>query len=79
MVRVNLMPRGARACLPGVTDSYPGPGHAGGYRARAGEGTPVFDMHERNLGYNLTSMALHSVELRLIEVKGLERCTGPSC
>ena len=43
-----------------------------------GQGRQVFDVHERNLGYNLTSMALHSGELRLIEVKGLGRRTGPS-
>ena len=31
--------------------------------------------HERSLGYDLTSMELHSGELCLIEVKGLGRRT----
>ena len=44
-----------------------------------GKGLQVFDVHERNLGYDLISMELHSGELPLTEVKGLERCTGPSC
>jgi hypothetical protein len=45
---------------------------------KRGQGRQVFDVHERNLGYDFTSMALHSGELRLIEVKGLGRRTGPS-
>jgi hypothetical protein len=44
-----------------------------------GQGRQVCDVHERNLGHDLTSMDLHSGELRLIEVKGLGRRTGPSC
>jgi superfamily II DNA or RNA helicase len=35
------------------------------------QGRQVFDVHERNLGYDLTSLDLQSGELRLIEVKGL--------
>ncbi len=34
-------------------------------------GRQVFDVHEKNLGYDLTSLDLSSGELRLIEVKGL--------
>ncbi len=34
-------------------------------------GRQVFDVHEKNLGYDLTSLDLASGELRLIEVKGL--------
>lgn len=34
-------------------------------------GRQVFDVHEQNLGYDLTSLDLHSGELRLIEVKGV--------
>jgi superfamily II DNA or RNA helicase len=40
------------------------------------QGRQVFDVHERNLGYDLTSLDLHSGELRLIEVKGLGAATG---
>jgi hypothetical protein len=36
----------------------------------------VYDVHERNLGYDLTSVDLRSGELRLIEVKGLSGATG---
>ena len=39
------------------------------------QGREVFDVHEKNLGYDLTSLDLSSGELRLIEVKGLG---GPS-
>ena len=39
-------------------------------------GRQVYDVHERNLGYDLTSVDLHSGELRLIEVKGLSGATG---
>ena len=35
------------------------------------QGRQVFDVHEKNLGYDVTSMDLNSGELRLIEVKGL--------
>jgi hypothetical protein len=41
------------------------------------KGLQVFDGHERNRGYDLTSMELHSGELRLIEVKGLGRHADP--
>ncbi len=35
------------------------------------QGRQVYDVHEKNLGYDLTSLDLDSGELRLIEVKGL--------
>ncbi len=38
-------------------------------------GCQVEDVHERNLGYDITSLDLNSGELRLIEIKGLG---GPS-
>ncbi len=40
-----------------------------------GLGRQVFDVHEKNLGYDITSLDLSSGELRLIEVKGIG---GPS-
>lgn len=40
------------------------------------QGRQVYDVHERNLGYDLTSVDLNSGELRLIEVKGLGGSTG---
>ena len=40
------------------------------------QGRQVDDVHERNLGYDLTSLDLRSGELRLIEVKGLASATG---
>jgi superfamily II DNA or RNA helicase len=40
------------------------------------EGREVFDIHEKNLGYDLTSIDLKSGELRLIEVKGVGAVTG---
>jgi hypothetical protein len=40
-------------------------------------GRQVFDVHEKNLGYDLTSLDLASGELRLIEVKGLAAESGP--
>jgi len=40
------------------------------------QGRQVYDVHERNLGYDLTSLDLNSGELRLIEVKGLAGATG---
>jgi hypothetical protein len=40
-------------------------------------GRQVFDVHEKNLGYDLTSLDLNSGELRLIEVKGLALGSGP--
>ncbi|MEW6228122.1 MAG: helicase-related protein [Bacillota bacterium] len=36
----------------------------------------VYDVHERNLGYDITSLDLNSGELRLIEVKGLGGAVG---
>ena len=36
----------------------------------------VYDVHDKNLGYDLTSLDLHSGELRLIEVKGIGEATG---
>ncbi len=36
----------------------------------------VCDVHEKNLGYDVTSLDLQSGELRLIEVKGLAAATG---
>ncbi|NMC21516.1 MAG: DUF3883 domain-containing protein [Thermogutta sp.] len=40
------------------------------------QGRQVNDVHERNLGYDITSLDLRSGELRLIEVKGLAAATG---
>ena len=39
-------------------------------------GCQVFDVHEQNLGYDVTSLDLKSGELRLIEVKGMAADTG---
>lgn len=39
-------------------------------------GRQVFDVHEQDLGYDITSLDLQSGELRLIEVKGLQAATG---
>ena len=39
-------------------------------------GRQVYDVHERNLGYDLTSVDRRTGELRLIEVKGLSGATG---
>jgi superfamily II DNA or RNA helicase len=39
-------------------------------------GRQVYDVHEKNLGYDITSLDLNSGELRLIEVKGLAEATG---
>jgi len=39
-------------------------------------GRQVYDVHEKNLGYDITSLDLGSGELRLIEVKGLSAATG---
>jgi len=36
----------------------------------------VYDVHDKNLGYDLTSLDLNSGELRLIEVKGIGEATG---
>jgi len=40
------------------------------------QGHQVYEVHEKNLGYNITSLDLNSGELRLIEVKGLAAATG---
>ncbi len=40
------------------------------------QGRHVEDVHEKNLGYDLTSLDLTSGELRLIEVKGIGASTG---
>jgi len=42
----------------------------------AARGCQVRDVHQDNLGYDLTSLDLESGELRLIEVKGLAATTG---
>ena len=39
-------------------------------------GCQVYDIHEKNLGYDVTSLDLKSGELRLIEIKGLAAPTG---
>ncbi len=40
------------------------------------QGRQVYDVHEKNLGYDVTSLDINSGELRLIEVKGLGESTG---
>ena len=40
------------------------------------QGRQVYDVHEKNLGYDITSLDVNSGELRLIEVKGLADATG---
>jgi len=40
------------------------------------QGREVYDVHEKNLGYDLTSLDLRSGELRLIEVKGIGEAEG---
>jgi hypothetical protein len=40
------------------------------------QGRQVYDVSEKNLGYDVTSLDLDSGELRLIEVKGLGAATG---
>ena len=40
------------------------------------QGRQVYDVHEKNLGYDVTSLDLRSGELRLIEVKGLAAAAG---
>lgn len=39
-------------------------------------GCQVYDIHEKNLGYDITSLDLNSGELRLIEIKGLSEPAG---
>ncbi|MGD0947227.1 MAG: helicase-related protein [Candidatus Binatia bacterium] len=40
------------------------------------QGRQVYDVHEKNLGYDITSLDLNSGQLRLIEVKGIGASTG---
>ena len=40
------------------------------------QGRQVEDVHEKNLGYDITSLDLNSGELRLIEIKGIGASTG---
>ncbi len=40
------------------------------------QGHQIYDVHEKNLGYDVTSLDLNSGELRLIEIKGLGEATG---
>ncbi len=40
------------------------------------QGRQVYDVHEKNLGYDVTSLDLSSGDLRLIEVKGIGAPTG---
>ncbi|MBI5740561.1 MAG: DUF3883 domain-containing protein [Nitrospirae bacterium] len=40
------------------------------------QGRQVFDVHEKNLGYDITSLDINSGELRLIEVKGIGASKG---
>src|SRR4030066_1170437 len=40
------------------------------------KGRQVDDVHEKNLGYDITSLDLNSGELRLIEVKGIGESVG---
>ena len=44
--------------------------------AEQAQGRQVYDVHEQNLGYDITSLDLRSGELRLIEVKGIGEPTG---
>ena len=43
------------------------------------QGRVVTDVHEKNLGYDITSLDTQSGELRLIEVKGIGAHTGTVC
>ncbi|MBI4027458.1 MAG: DUF3883 domain-containing protein [Verrucomicrobia bacterium] len=40
------------------------------------QGRQIYDVHEKNLGYDVTSLDLNSGELRLIEIKGLGAVSG---
>ncbi|MBI5634971.1 MAG: DUF3883 domain-containing protein [Nitrospirae bacterium] len=40
------------------------------------KGRQVYDVHEKNLGYDITSLDINSGELRLIEIKGIGDSTG---
>lgn len=43
------------------------------------QGRHVEDVHEKNLGYDITSLDVNSGELRLIEIKGIGGSTGTVC
>lgn len=43
------------------------------------KGQHVQDVHEQNLGYDITSLDTQSGELRLIEIKGIAASTGTVC
>jgi hypothetical protein len=43
------------------------------------QGRMVEDVHEKNLGYDITSLDTKSGELRLIEIKGIGASTGTVC
>ena len=43
------------------------------------KGRHVEDVHEKNLGYDITSLDTQSGELRLIEIKGIGHSTGVVC
>jgi superfamily II DNA or RNA helicase len=43
------------------------------------QGRHVIDVHEQNLGYDVTSLDTSSGELRLIEIKGIGGSTGTVC
>ncbi|HME32463.1 MAG TPA: DUF3883 domain-containing protein [Terriglobales bacterium] len=43
------------------------------------KGRHVEDVHEKNLGYDITSLDTQSGELRLIEIKGIGYSTGIVC
>ena len=40
------------------------------------EGRQVYEVHKKNLGYDITSLDLSSGELRLVEVKGISTDSG---
>jgi hypothetical protein len=42
----------------------------------ATQGRQVYDVHQKNLGYDITSLDLNSGQLRLIEVKGIAGDSG---
>jgi hypothetical protein len=40
------------------------------------QGRQVYDIHDKNLGYDITSLDLNCGELRLVELKGIGDATG---
>jgi hypothetical protein len=40
------------------------------------QGRQVYDIHDENLGYDITNIDLNSEELQLIEVNGIGEATG---